>query len=265
MNWQREDSVIYAPVPSGNWNQELPMQMLASVGYYGFWTYYLGTGDKQTIEDVYPNVRKYIHVWKIDENGLVIPRKGGWTWGDWGDNKDLILLYNAWYSLALKGFEKMALLVGEKKDAEWASVVNAKLKQAFHHHFWNGRYYISPEYNGLPDDRAQALAVLAGILPETEYETIRPFFTKYYNASPYMEKYVLESLCTMGFGEDALHRMKIRYKDMVESPLTTLWEGWGIGNEGFGGGSYNHAWSGGPLDNTICSFFAGNSSFKAWF
>ena len=81
---------------------------------------------------------------------------------------------------------------------EWASVVNAKLKQAFHHHFWNGRYYISPEYNGLPDDRAQALAVLAGILPETEYETIRPFFTKYYNASPYMEKYVLESLCTMG-------------------------------------------------------------------
>ena len=36
MNWQREDSVIYAPVPSGNWNQELPMQMLASVGYYGF-------------------------------------------------------------------------------------------------------------------------------------------------------------------------------------------------------------------------------------
>lgn len=264
MNWQRKDSVIYAPVPSGNWNQELPMQMLASVGYYGFWTYYVGTGDKQTIEDVYPNVRKYIHVWKTDENGLVIPRKGGWTWGDWGDNKDLILLYNAWYSLALKGFEKMALLVGEKKDAEWASAVNAKLKQAFHHHFWNGQYYISPGYNGLPDDRAQALAVLAGILPETEYETIRPFFTKYYNASPYMEKYVLESLCMMGFGEDALHRMKIRYKDMVESPLTTLWEGWGIGNEGFGGGSYNHAWSGGPL-TILSQFFAGIAPLKPGF
>ena len=264
MNWQREDSVIYAPVPSGNWNQELPMQMLASVGYYGFWTYYVGTGDKQTIEDVYPNVRKYIHVWKTDENGLVIPRKGGWTWGDWGDNKDLILLYNAWYSLALKGFEKMALLVGEKKDAEWASVVNAKLKQAFHHYFWNGQYYVSPEYNGLPDDRAQALAVLAGILPETEYETIRPFFAKYYNASPYMEKYVLESLCAMGFGEDALRRMKIRYKDMVESPLTTLWEGWGIGNEGFGGGSYNHAWSGGPL-TILSQFFAGIAPLKPGF
>ena len=37
---------------------------------------------------------------------------------------------------------------------------------------------------------------------------------------------------------------------------TTLWEGWGIGAEGFGGGTINHAWSGGPL--TIMSqYFAG--------
>ena len=62
-----------------------------------------------------------------------------------------------------------------------------------------------------------------------------------------MEKYVLEALCMMGYYEDALERMKKRYYDMVESDLTTLWEGWGIGSKGFGGGSYNHAWSGGPL------------------
>ena len=43
----------------------------------------MGTGDKNTIKAVYPNVKKYIHVWKLDEEGLVIPRKGGWTWGDW--------------------------------------------------------------------------------------------------------------------------------------------------------------------------------------
>lgn len=75
----------------------------------------MGTGDKNTIKAVYPNVKKYIHVWKLDEEGLVIPRKGGWTWGDWGDNKDLVLLYNLWYSLALEGFHLMADLFGEKK------------------------------------------------------------------------------------------------------------------------------------------------------
>ncbi|MCX6873133.1 MAG: hypothetical protein NTW21_04905 [Verrucomicrobia bacterium] len=51
--------------------------------------------------------------------------------------------------------------------------------------------------------------------------------------------------------------MKKRYAKMVEHPeYTTLWEGWGIGAEGFGGGTINHAWSGGPL--TIMSqYFAG--------
>lgn len=37
----------------------------------------------------------------------------------------------------------MALLVGEKKDAELASVVNITLKQAFHRHFVSGQYYFS--------------------------------------------------------------------------------------------------------------------------
>lgn len=264
MNWQRPDSVIYAPVPAGNWNQELPMQMLASVGYYGFWTYYMGTGDKETIEQVYPCVKKYINVWKLDDTGLVIPRKGGWTWGDWGDNKDLTLLYNLWYSIALKGFEKMALLVDEKNDAVWAKNINDRLKTEFHKRFWNGKYYISPGYQGVPDDRSQALAVLAGVLPSDSYSVIRPFFSKYFNASPYMEKYVLEALCHMGYCEDALKRMYIRYKDMVDSPLTTLWEGWGIGNKGYGGGSYNHAWSGGPL-TILSQYFAGITPVKPAF
>src|SRR5258708_32907702 len=41
---------------------------------------------------------------------------------------------------------------------------------------------------------------------------------------------------------------------MVESKLTTFWEGWGIGSEGYGGGSYNHGWAGGPL--TLLSQYA---------
>lgn len=71
-----------------------------------------------------------------------------------------------------------------------------------------------------------------------------------------MEKYVLQALCEMGYYQDAMDRMRLRYEAMVDSPLTTLWEGWGIGKEGFGGGSYNHAWSGGPL-TILSSYMAG--------
>ena len=57
MDWQRADSTIFAPIPAGNYNSELPMQMLASVGYYGFWNYYMGTADQTTIEYVFPKVK----------------------------------------------------------------------------------------------------------------------------------------------------------------------------------------------------------------
>lgn len=264
MNCQRADSTIYSPVPAGNWNQELPMQMLASVGYYGFWTYYMGTGDKQTIKEVYPNVKKYIHIWKLDSDGLVIPRKGDWTWGDWGENKNMKLLYNLWYSIALDGYAKMSRLCGDLYEEKWATETSEKLKQTFHEKFWNGEFYISPDYKGEPDDRSQALAIVSNTLPKKHYAKIRPFFQKQFHASPYMEKYVLQALCQMGYYDDALDRMQYRYKKMVESDLTTLWEGWGIGSEGYGGGSYNHAWSGGPL--TIMSqYFAGISTIEPAF
>lgn len=247
MDWQRADSTIYAPVPSGNYDSELPMQMLASVSYYGFWTYYMGTADRATIEYVYPKVKKYIHVWKTGADGLVIPRKGGWTWGDWGDNKDMELMFNQWYIIALQGYEKMSQLVGDNDEAKWAASTAQRVREVFHKKYWNGKYYVSPDYKGLPDDRSQALAIVSGTLPKELYPVIRSFFRQQYHASPYMEKYVLQALCMMGYHQDAIDRMKLRYKAMNQSPLTTLWEGWGIGSEGFGGGSYNHAWSGGPL------------------
>lgn len=264
MDWQRADSTIFAPVPAGNYKNELPMQMLASVGYYGFWTYYMGTGDKGLVEYVFPKVKKYIHVWKTDSNGLVIPRKGGWTWGDWGDNKDMELLFSLWYSIALNGYAHMARLIDEEKEACWADGVNCCLRKAFHQKYWMGTYYKSPDYKGLPDDRAQALAVVAGVLPKDLYPTIRPFFRQQYHASPYMEKYVLQALCEMGYYQDAMNRMRLRYGAMVDSPLTTLWEGWGIGHKGFGGGSYNHAWSGGPL-TILSSYIAGIQVVKPGF
>ena len=264
MGWQRADSTIFAPVPAGNYADELPMQMLASVSHYGFWTYYMGTGDRQTIEEVFPRVQKYIHVWKTDSTGLVVPRSGGWTWGDWGENKDMTLLFNLWYVIALKGYEEMAVLTGNEPEALWARLTADRLKRIFHRTFWNGKYYLSSAHIGQPDDRAQALAVLAGVLPEDLYPVIRPFFTTWYHASPYMEKYVLEALCVMGYHQDALNRMRLRYRAMVESPLTTLWEGWRIGEEGFGGGTYNHAWSGGPL-TILSQYIAGIETVQPGF
>ncbi|MEQ8839119.1 MAG: alpha-L-rhamnosidase C-terminal domain-containing protein [Lacipirellulaceae bacterium] len=245
--WQKPGGQLYSPVPAGNWDKELPTQMLASVGEYGFWNYYWHTGDQQTIKLAYPAVKGYLELWQVDDQGLVVPRKGDWTWGDWGENKDMPLLFNGWYSLALEGYAKMSDLLGEHDEANKARSRRAALHDSFNRTYWNGEAYRSPGYQGETDERGHALAVLAGIAEPTKYPAIREVFATQEHASPYMEKYVLEAMYKMDLPEQARTRMKRRYRAMIDSPLTTLWEGWGIGSQGFGGGTYNHAWSGGPL------------------
>lgn len=247
MNWQRDDGTIYSPVPAGNWHKELPMQMLNSVGYFGFWTYYLYSGDLETIREVYPRVKRYLAVWQIGDDGLVVPRKGGWTWGDWGKNKDMTILYNGWFYLALKGQKLMAEALGETADLP-AITARMKLIEAnFNKTFWTGKEYRSPDYKGATDDRAHALAVVSGLAKPEQYPAILEVFRTQKHSSPYMEKYVGEALYQMRYESDAIERAKNRFKKMVDHEHSTLFEGWGIGKEGFGGGTINHAWSGGML------------------
>lgn len=259
--WQRPDKTIYSPVPSGNWFAELPPQMLASVGKYGFWTYYFYTADAETVRTVYPCVRDYLRLWTFGPDGLLAHRKGGWDWSDWGANIDVPVLDNAWYRLALEGAVNMAKLVGEDADADdWGQRMKT-IDKSFNAAFWSGKEYRSPKYAGDTDDRANALAVVAGLAAPEQYPALRQVLAEHFNASPYMEKYVLESLFLMGAPEQAQERMKTRWKKQIDSPLTTLWEGWGLGAEGFGGGTYNHAWSGGAL-TVLSQYVAGVAPLK---
>ncbi len=260
--WQQADSTIFSPIPAGNWDKELPTQMLASVGYYGIWNYYRHSGDRATIEEVYPAVKRYLEVWQTDADGLVVPREGGWTWGDWGDNKDMTLLFNGWYYLALRGFAEMAELTGRPADRAWATARMERLKESYNRRFWTGTAYRDPAYAGATDDRGQALAVVSGMAPPEHYPALRRVLAEQRHASPYFEKYVLEALFQMGYPNDALARMKDRFTPMVDSDLTTLWEGWDIGSAKWGGGTYNHAWSGGGL-TLLSQYVAGVEPLEA--
>ncbi|MFV0505187.1 MAG: alpha-L-rhamnosidase [Bacteroidales bacterium] len=262
VDWQKEDGSLYSPVPASNWHNELPTQSLASIGKYGFWFYYYHTGNEHLIEEVYPHVKKYMQLWDLDNNGLVEQRKGGWTWLDWGKDLDSSLVYNTWYYMALDAVDKMAQMQSDSDFSYECRSRMATLKKAFNDTYWTGEGYRSNSYTKGYDDRGNALAVVAG-MTEPEYsDAIIKLLDKYMNSSPYIEKYALESLFILGKPEKALDRIKVRYGSMVESHITTLWEGWGIGSEGYGGGSYNHGWSGGPL-TLMMEYVAGIAPTKA--
>ena len=243
--WQREDGCIFSPVPAGNWGNELPAQMLASISTYGFWYYYLHTGDGQTMIDVYPAVKKYLELWSLDETGLTNFREGDWSWGDWGSNIDLRLILASWHYLALQSAANMAQLSGNDADIAGYHKQMASIKEAYNK-CWNGYAYRHPSYHGETDDRVNAMAIIAGIADASKHDALFELFKKQEHASPYMEKYVLEALVKTGHGDYAIQRFKNRFRNMIEDPMhTTLYEGWEEG--GFGGGSTNHAWSGGML------------------
>jgi alpha-L-rhamnosidase len=247
VDWQRADGVLFSPVPAGNWNTELPPQMLASIGKFGFWKYYEQTGDKTTIEKVYPAVKKYLNLYKTDSLGLVIHRKGDWLWHDWGEKIDVPVMDNAWYYLALEGAANMAKLLNQNADYEMFTNKMGVLKPAFQKAFWTGEGFRSKDYKHNYDDRSQGIAIVAGLADKSHWQGIKQILSSTERAGAYMEKYILESYFIMNDTEAGLKRMKLRYQKMIESPLTTLWEGWDIGNATYGGGTYNHGWTGGPL------------------
>ncbi|MDR1593463.1 MAG: glycoside hydrolase, partial [Prevotellaceae bacterium] len=264
MNWQRTDGVIFSPVPAGNWDRELPLQMLAAVGWYGFYTQYYYSADSSFVPVIYDRLKKYLHeVWKVDSKGLAIERKGNWSWGDWGEHIDMGVLTNAWYYLALKAEYAFALLLEKNADANTIRTMMENMEKNFDARFWTGAAYRSPGYKGETDDRAQAMAVVSGLASKDKYPILLNVLKKEYHASPYMEKYVLEALFVMNEPAFALQRMKERYEHMLSyETITTLFEGWGIV-----GGTINHAWSGGPLtllSQKVCGIEPTSPGFRTF-
>ena len=257
-DWSRDDGTLYSPIPSVTTNRELPMQMLASVGYYGFGNYYRHTGDVETIAHVYPKVNDYVmNVWELDDDGLLnidrINDPGMWNWFDWGDNIDREVIANSWYMLALKGQKEQAIASGNLGDIPAINQRMLSIASKFDSTFWNaseGAYFSSQHAanGGTPDDRAQALAVLSGLAPASRYDDIRGVLAKQEYSSPFMEAYIPQALAEMGFAADGLLRLRRRYEDQINSDQSTLGE---IFQAGFDANwTKNHAW------NAPLTFFA---------
>ncbi|TKG94247.1 glycoside hydrolase [Puteibacter caeruleilacunae] len=257
VDWQNDKGVLHSPIP-GNYPKELPQQMLASVGWFGFRHFVQYTGDLELYKKVYPHVKRYLSLWTVGEDGTVPFKKGGWNWSDWGKQIDKNLLEQVWYYLALKGYAEMAEYMNEPAVHKDALDKMMRIKKRLNTVFWTKEGYRSPGYKDEIDDRGNGLAVVAGIADKSKYPVLKDLLFNIRHASPYMEKYVDEALFMMGESELALRRIKERYKMMIDDETTTLWEIFAKKN------SLNHAWSGGPL-SLMYKYIAGIQPTKPGF
>ena len=193
IDWQKEDGTLFSPIPAENWDKELPAQSLTAISTYGFWYYYMHTGDKETMAYAYPAMRRYLALWTLDDDGLTRERQGGWPWGDWGTDVDMRLILAAWHYLALQSAINVAGLTGHDADIPDYERQMLSIRAAFNR-CWNGYAYRHPTYHGATDDRVQAMAVVSGLADSTKYNHIFEVLKTQEYASPYMEKYVYEAL-----------------------------------------------------------------------
>ena len=218
-----------------------PGQHLEFLGEYGLWFYYLQTGDIESIRAVYDQTKTFL----FDTYKFGNPR----TWFDWGKEvKDTAVIETCFVYLDLQTLKKMAQVTGHEADI---AAIDAKLegiKSSFDAKYWKGSYYMSSQVSQ-PDDRANAMAVNAGLADPSKWAAIYDHvLTKKTYASCFFDRWVFEALCTMGKQDYALLRMYERYKTMIPCSFTTLWEHydrwWASHIDAFdAGSSLNHGWN----------------------
>ena len=235
----RKGDVLVGNVP-GHHFSELPGQSLialSDVGLLG--EYYRYTLDEEVLQLALEPAVNYLKLWDLDERGLLVPRKGNWYWFDHLWNVDAAVLENCSYVAAAKFALKMAEITGCHEFDDFLKERVDRICAGIEAHFWKGKYYASGDF---VDDRANALTVLAGVCPAERFPKIRTILLSVFNATTYMERFVLKALCEMGYIKDAYNRMMSRYYNLAVNDNSTLWEDFYIL------GTRNHAWSGCPLE-----------------
>ncbi len=231
--WVHADGVIQTVVPDGVEAYELPLQNLAFL--VGCVNYMFYSGDYSVKPMVLSMAKGYLPLWSV-KNELVEHREGSWDWGDWGTNVDMLPLENAWYYYAASKIAQIA-----SDDADLKSFCEQRMDEI---RVGYAQYYKSfgIASGKKADDRANAIAVLAGLYRQEDKDILANTLYSVRNSSPYMEKYVEEALCELGRVDLALKRAKEVYHDMIYDECTTLWESWSKSV-----GTTNHAWAGGTL------------------
>lgn len=236
VGWTKNNNEIPLRSPSSSLNEN-PGQTLNFIN--SVYEYLLYTGDSETVKLFYPIALNYLKLWNLLDDGSVLYRSGSFVWTDWGSSQDDTVTQNAFYYYGLTAMKNIASILDIKTDDNFYSERLSKIKDGFKKFSKAGGYSSSNKY----DDRANAMAVVSGLAEESQYSNIINVLKSVENASPYMERFVLEALCMLNQKDYAIERMLKRYDKMIkDDSCSTLWELWNK-NEG----TINHGWTGGPL------------------
>ncbi len=212
--------VLYSCVP-GNLPVDIPAHGLLALSEFGLFAQYRNyTGDDALLRREYGKLCDYLMLWEMTEHGVAL-REGTRRWYDNLYNIDEPLIENALYYSACEFLKKLGKSIGE---LDYIETLDDRMDNiaTYIESRWDGLGYTSRD-DGY-DDRANALIVLCGLIPDTRKAALTRLLAATYSASPYMEWAVIEALAKLGRRDLALNRFESRYALMAESEGSVLGE-----------------------------------------
>lgn len=258
---QDELGFINAVYPSG---RKLIIPDYSAQWISAVWEYYLYTGDKKTLTDLYPYLIRQMEGFNkfSDNDGLIKGQIYWWTFIDQGDqenNNDKSISFNLFYLNSLYDLIMIAGELGKTSDVIKYTNLADKVKLSINQKSYNsgiGLYddcLVGDTKCGSFSRQTNSLALLSGIIPVKE--KTRLINQLLYNQkmpqiiTPYFNTFVAEAFFTNGYNQEGLSLIKKYWGAMVNAGATNFWETYDpvTGKEsGRYGESLSHGWSSGP-------------------
>ncbi|WP_303644042.1 amylo-alpha-1,6-glucosidase, partial [uncultured Duncaniella sp.] len=240
--------------------------------FNGIYDYYLYTGDKDFVKELYPRMQSLMEyvLGRTNKDGMLEGMTGDWVFVDWADfpmsKQGALSFEQVLFCKSLETMKLCADIVGDTADAgrygKLASELRGKLiptfwdesRQALVHNVENGRK--SDQVNKFANmfainygffDAPTTKSVMENVMLNPSVPAI---------TTPYMRFYELESLCSQGMQEQVLGEMKDYWGGMLREGATSFWEKYVPTDSGsqhlamYGrpyGKSLCHAWGASPV------------------
>jgi hypothetical protein len=240
--------------------------------FMSIYDYYLFSGDKQFISQIYPRMQSLMEyvLGRTNNNGMVEGLAGDWVFVDWADGymeKQGELSFEQ--VLFCRSLETMSLCAGlngnEEERAKYDRLAN-ELRKKLIPAFWNEerQALVHSRLNNVQQTAitryANMFAVFYDYLTPAQKQSVKKSVLLNDSimkiTTPYMRFYELEALCELGEHDLVMQEMKDYWGGMIREGATSFWEKYNPEDRGtehlamYGrpyGKSLCHSWGASPI------------------
>ena len=232
------------------------------------WDYYLHTGDKDFVGDIYPDI---LDMWefieaRLDGDGMYVRQREDWVFVDWStfDSAGPISAENMLLARAYECTAKYAKILGDEKTEAHATERSQNIVKKVNELYWNEeKGAFVDEYKSGRENvtrHANIFAILFDYTTKERKEKIiknvifNDKITKI--TTPYFEFYELDAMCKIGNFKYMTDMLDSYWLEMLRLGATTIWEEFDPTKKGtehyeMYGGKYEkslcHAWGASPI------------------